>query len=102
MLIPLRIGFGAGAFLADIAYAFSSEPRLRPGGPVAHRKVKRGTTVRWVNQGENRHTTTSVSGLWDATLDPGEAFTRRFRKTGRFRYFCEFHDGTVGRMRVVA
>jgi plastocyanin len=68
----------------------------------AVRKVKRGTTVRWVNQGNNRHTTTSVSGLWDATLDPGESFSRRFRKTGRFRYLCELHDGMVGRIRVVA
>jgi plastocyanin len=68
----------------------------------AARRVPRGTTVRWVNQGQNRHTTTSVKGLWDATLDPGEAFARRFRRVGRFRYYCEVHDGMVGRIRVVA
>jgi plastocyanin len=68
----------------------------------AVRKVRKGTTVRWVNEGDNQHSTTSVSGLWDSTLSPGESFSRRFRKTGRFRYFCKFHDDMVGRIRVVA
>ncbi|MGH9168952.1 MAG: cupredoxin domain-containing protein, partial [Acidimicrobiia bacterium] len=66
------------------------------------RVVQKGTRVRWVNQGDDRHSTTSVRGLWDSTLDPGQAFPRRFGKVGKFRYFCKFHDGMTERIKVVA
>ena len=61
-------------------------------------QVAKGTRVVWLNQGEDAHTTTSKKGLWDATLQPGEAFRFRFRKAGTFRYFCQFHDGMTGRI----
>ena len=61
-------------------------------------QVAKGTTVKWVNVGEDAHTTTSKTGLWDATLQPGETFRRRFRKAGTFRYLCQFHDGMTGRI----
>jgi plastocyanin len=66
------------------------------------RKVEKGTRVKWVNRGQNRHTTTSRNGLWDATLDSGQSFSKRFRKLGTFRYVCEIHDGMTGRIKVVA
>lgn len=66
------------------------------------RKITKGTRVKWVNQGDNRHSTTSNTGLWDATLDSGQSFSKRFRKTGTYRYICKFHDGMTGRIRVVA
>ncbi|HXF74149.1 MAG TPA: hypothetical protein VNO79_16275, partial [Actinomycetota bacterium] len=38
--------------------------------------IQRGTRVRWVNRGDNPHTTTSDRGLWDSgILEPGESFT---------------------------
>ena len=61
-------------------------------------QVAKGTRVVWVNNGEDAHTTTSKKGLWDATLQPGEAFRFRFRKAGTFRYFGQFHDGMTGRI----
>jgi plastocyanin len=65
--------------------------------------VDRGTRVVWVNRGTRPHTTTSNSGLWDSgTLQPGETFPRRFRKTGVFRYHCEIHAGMTGKIVVVA
>ncbi|HXF35838.1 MAG TPA: cupredoxin domain-containing protein [Actinomycetota bacterium] len=65
--------------------------------------IQRGTRVRWVNRGNNPHTTTSNRGLWDSgILSPGESFTRRFRRTGTFRYHCEIHVGMTGRVVVVA
>jgi plastocyanin len=62
--------------------------------------IERGDSVRWVNRGDNAHTTTSVSGLWDRTIDPGEATSRRFRRRGTFRYVCTFHEsaGMVGKV----
>jgi plastocyanin len=58
--------------------------------------VARGTRIRWVNRGDRSHTTTSNTGLWNVTLDPGEAYARRFRKAGTFRYVCSFHSGMSG------
>ena len=61
--------------------------------------IQRGTRVRWVNRGDNPHTTTSNRGLWDSgILSPGDSFSRRFRRTGTFRYHCEVHVGMTGRV----
>jgi plastocyanin len=54
--------------------------------------IPRGYRVRWVNRGNNPHTTTSNTGLWDSgTLSSGERFTRRFGRRGTFNYHCEIH-----------
>ncbi|MEX2405720.1 MAG: hypothetical protein WD834_00130, partial [Actinomycetota bacterium] len=53
--------------------------------------VTRGTRVRWVNRDNVSHTTTSNTGIWEATLSPGERFARRFRRAGEFDYRCTFH-----------
>jgi plastocyanin len=58
--------------------------------------ISRGTRVRWVNRDNVSHTTTSNSGIWDATLSPGERFARRFRRAGEFDYRCTFHTGMIG------
>lgn len=84
----------------------------RPGGPasVTRRtvamydnyfrprriRIPRGARVRWVNRGEVPHTTTGRG--WDATLEPGESYTRRFRRAGTYRYLCRFHPGMTGRI----
>jgi plastocyanin len=60
--------------------------------------VARGTRVRWVNRDNVPHTTTSNSGIWDATLSPGERFARRFRRAGEFNYRCTLHTGMIGRI----
>lgn len=60
--------------------------------------VSRGTRVRWVNRDNVSHTTTSNSGIWAATLSPGERFARRFRRAGEFNYRCTFHTGMIGRI----
>ena len=68
--------------------------RFRP----ATLTVARGTRVRWVNADNVSHTTTSNSGIWAATLSPGERFARRFRRAGEFNYRCTFHTGMIGRI----
>jgi plastocyanin len=65
--------------------------------------VDRGTRVVWRNRGARPHTTTANGGQWDSgTLQPGESFGRRFRRTGTFRYHCEIHSGMTGKIVVVA
>jgi plastocyanin len=58
--------------------------------------IPRGGRVRWVNRGEVPHTTTGRG--WDVTLEPGETFTKRFRRAGTYRYVCRFHPGMTGRV----
>lgn len=68
--------------------------------------VEQGTTVTWVQNGENPHTTTSYDGLWDSGMieggtDGSSSYT--FDETGTFEYFCGPHEemGMVGTVTVV-
>jgi plastocyanin len=58
--------------------------------------IARGDRVRWVNRASVTHTTTSNGGLWNETLQPGERFSRRFRRAGSFGYRCTIHSGMTG------
>ena len=68
------------------------------GGSIT---IERGTVVKWLNRGDNTHTTTSDSGVWDSgNLLPGENFRRRFRRTGTFPYRCMIHSSMTGTITV--
>ena len=58
--------------------------------------IARGDRVRWVNRASVTHTTTSNGGRWNETLQPGERFSRRFRRAGSFGYRCTIHAGMTG------
>lgn len=58
--------------------------------------IDRGDRVRWVNRGERPHTTTGDT--WNAVLDPGETYSKRFRRAGTYSYVCTFHPGMTGRI----
>ncbi|MGH2659228.1 MAG: plastocyanin/azurin family copper-binding protein [Actinomycetota bacterium] len=58
--------------------------------------VVRGTRVRWINRGDTSHTSTSNRDIWDSgLLDPGEAYSRVFRREGTFRYHCSVHPAIM-------
>lgn len=58
--------------------------------------VVQGTRVRWVNRGANVHSSTSNSDIWDSgLLDPGEAYSRVFRREGTFKYHCTVHPAVM-------
>ncbi len=62
-----------------------------------------GTQVRWVNRGQNIHTTTSLDGLWDSPgLERKQSFAFTFTKPGEYRYLCRQHllQGMVGTITV--
>ena len=68
------------------------------GGSIT---VERGTVVKWVNRGDNTHTSTSDTGVWNSdNLLPGESFRRRFRRTGTFAYHCNIHSDMTGTITV--
>jgi plastocyanin len=61
--------------------------------------IQRGTVVRWVNTGDNNHTSTG-NGWNSGIISPGDSFRRRFRSRGRFRYRCTIHANMTGTIRV--
>src|ERR671921_1348752 len=67
--------------------------------------VEPGTTVTWVQSGNNPHTTTSYDGLWDSGMiegGSGGTFSYTFEEPGRYDYFCIPHEslGMVGSVTV--
>jgi plastocyanin len=59
--------------------------------------VPAGTTVTWVNNDEDGHTTTSDTGLWDSSeLAPGATFAFTFTDPGTYPYSCLDHPGMTG------
>ena len=64
-----------------------------------------GTTVTWVQNGDNPHTTTTYDGLWDSGLiagGSGGTFSFTFDEPGTYTYFCRPHEamGMVGTVTV--
>jgi len=54
--------------------------------------VATGTTVSWLSNGSNLHTTTSFDGVWDSgTVQHGETFSFTFSQPGTYRFFCRQH-----------
>ena len=67
--------------------------------------VEPGTTVTWVQSGNNPHTTTSYDGLWDSGMiegGSGGTFSFTFEEPGTFEYFCIPHEslGMIGSVTV--
>ncbi len=54
--------------------------------------VKVGTTVEWVNAGNEIHTTTSSNGTWSSgIMNVGDRFDYTFTVPGRYTYYCGIH-----------
>src|SRR5215212_1315019 len=67
--------------------------------------VEPGTTVTWVQSGNNPHTTTSYDGLWDSGMiegGSGGTFSFTFEEPGTYGYYCIPHEalGMVGTVTV--
>ena len=67
--------------------------------------VEPGTTVTWVQNGQNPHTTTSYDGLWDSGMIEGGSdgtFSFTFEEPGTYDYYCIPHEemGMVGSVTV--
>ena len=62
-----------------------------------------GTTVIWVNNGDQGHTVTSRNGLWNdsGVLAPGEEFQVTFDVPGIFYYYCRLHTREFMKGRVI-
>ena len=65
-----------------------------------------GTTVKWVQNDNSIHTSTSgtpglIAGVWDSgNLRVGETFSFTFDEPGEFPYFCRIHPSMTGTVTV--
>jgi LPXTG-motif cell wall-anchored protein len=62
-----------------------------------------GDSVTWTNDGKVAHTVTANGGSFDSgNLNPGHSFTHTFSQAGTFRYFCQYHAGMTGTIKVTS
>ena len=65
--------------------------------------VEPGTSIVWVNQGQEPHTVTADDGSFDSgMLNPGDTFMVTFLGSGTLTYHCEIHPSMVGSVTVGA
>ena len=62
-------------------------------------EIGQGTRVKWKNIGDEAHTVTSNTGLFDSgDIAPGETFAKKFKQTGVFKFHCEIHEEMRGKV----
>ena len=102
------LSFVAWFIFAPAAWAQGQEVTVRMEDnsfDPANITVEPGTTVTWVQSGNNPHTTTSYDGLWDSGMiegGSGGTFSFTFEEPGTYDYFCIPHEdlGMVGSVTV--
>ena len=62
--------------------------------------VNIGDTVTWTNHDGAVHSTTENNNVWNSDLNPGNSFSFTFNNPGTYSYFCRFHPGMVGEVKV--
>ena len=63
--------------------------------------IRPGTTVTWVNRGQDAHTASARDGSFASpTLNFGESYSYTFTNPGRYPYFCLFHGDMFGEVTV--
>lgn len=60
-------------------------------------KVKKGTSVNFINQDAVKHTVTSDTGLFNSgDILPGQSYSYTFSQVGVFPYYCVYHGDKGG------
>ncbi len=56
--------------------------------------------VKWENRDPVEHTATATDGSFDITLTPDGSGETEMKKVGTISYFCRFHPGMKGELKV--
>lgn len=59
-----------------------------------------GDTILWVNRDLFRHTVTARGGDFDLDLPPARTARLVLKKPGSIAFFCKFHPGMTGQLKV--
>jgi plastocyanin len=63
--------------------------------------VEPGTTLMWVNHGQEQHTVTADDGQFDSgVLNPGDSFLTTVEGSGTLTYHCTLHPEMTGSITV--
>src|SRR5215203_4398562 len=63
--------------------------------------VEPGTTLMWVNHGQEQHTVTADDGQFDSgVLNPGDYFLTTVEGSGKLTYHCTLHPEMTGSITV--
>ena len=63
--------------------------------------VDPGTTLMWINRGQEQHTVTSDDGQFDSgVLEPGDTFLTTVEGSGTLAYHCTLHPEMTGSITV--
>ena len=63
--------------------------------------VDPGTTLMWINRGQEQHTVTSDDGQFDSgVLEPGDTFLTTVEGSGTLTYHCTLHPEMTGSITV--
>jgi plastocyanin len=63
-------------------------------------KVRAGDVIVWVNRDMFRHTATARNGSFNVDLAPGARGKTAVRSSGAISFFCKYHPGMRGVLRV--
>ena len=95
----MRLGLILGLAIVASLHAFAQTRRVYTGdfyfrdeySGTSETVIDRGTTVEWRWE-SGAHTTTSVTGLWNALINSrNHSFTFIFNNSGAYEYFCRPH-----------
>jgi plastocyanin len=63
--------------------------------------VEPGTTLMWINHGQEQHTVTADDGQFDSgVLNPGDSFLTTVEGSGKLTYHCTLHPEMTGSITV--
>jgi plastocyanin len=95
-VVPSPTALGCGIDTYDVSIVdFDYQPM--------NMLIRMGSTIRWTNNGQVAHTTTSDTGVWDSgVLNPGEQFAITFNTGTVFEYHCTIHPNMTGTIVVVS
>lgn len=60
--------------------------------------IKKGTTVKWINNDGMAHTVTSKGNFDSGRLDSGESFEFTFEQTQEYDYLCSYHPSMTAKI----
>jgi plastocyanin len=98
--------------LAQLLHASATQPDVNPELPQSgtttidmqqfvfnpkQLKVKKGTTVVFINKDNAKHTVTEDNGAWNSLdINAGKTFSFTFSQPGVIQYHCEYHGDVNG------
>ena len=99
---PVRLKPADGVYTVESISAGKSDNVFTPDNII----IKRGSTVRWVNNDDTAHLLASVltsvgrGGLFSPRVEIGERWEYRFDTPGEYYYICFIHKVMYGKVTV--